>query len=293
MKTTLPELREMKLAGRPIVMVTAYDHPTGRIVDAAGVDLVLVGDSAAEMVLGHDSTVPVTVDDMLLLTRAVARGCRRALVIGDMPFLSYQVSDEDAVRSAGRFLKEAGAGAVKLEGGGETSLSRIRALVAAGIATMGHVGLTPQTETILGGRRAQGRTWQQAARLYEEAVQVEAAGAFAIVLEAVPAPVAERITARLTIPTIGIGAGPGTDGQVLVLHDVLGITEGPGPRFVKRYAELGETIREAVAAYAADVRERGYPGPEHVYTIPPEELSAFEAAIEGERGIRENALADW
>jgi 3-methyl-2-oxobutanoate hydroxymethyltransferase len=291
-KTTLPQLRDKKLSGEPIVMVTAYDYPSGRAVDDAGVDLVLVGDSAARAVLGHASEIPVTMDEMVVLTRAVTRGATGPLVVADLPFMSYQVSVEDAVRNAGRFVKEAGADAVKLEGAGP-SLARIRALSSTGIATMAHIGLTPQSATALGGMRAQGRTWAEAKRLYDEALAVEDAGAFAVVLECVPAAVAERISRRLTIPTIGIGSGPGTDGQVLVLHDLLGITEGLRPRFVKRYAELGAAMREAVAAYASEVRERSYPGPEHTYAISPEDLSAFDTAVEASPRIDTNALADW
>src|SRR5205085_10820821 len=247
---------------------TAYDHPSGRIVDAAGVDLVLVGDSAANVVLGHASTVPATMDEMTMLTAAVSRAVTRALVIGDLPFMSYQVSDAEAVANAGRLIKDGGADVVKLEGA-RPSLERVRALVAAGIGVMGHIGLTPQTATALGGHKAQGRQAEAARRLYLDAVELERAGCFAIVLEAVPAPVAAIITRRLSIPTIGIGSGSGTDGQVLVLHDMLGISAGgPQPRFVKRYAEVGETMATAVAAYAADVREHGYPGDEHTYSIP-------------------------
>jgi 3-methyl-2-oxobutanoate hydroxymethyltransferase len=295
MKLTLPALREMKLARRPIVMITAYDYPGGRIAEEGGADLVLVGDSAANNVLGPPDapTARVTMEEMLVLTRAVARACRQALVIGDLPFLSYQVSDEEAVRSAGRFVKDAGADVVKLEGAGR-SLERVRAIAGAGIPVMGHVGLTPQTATMLGGLRAQGRSWQQAVRLYDDALALQAAGCFAIVLECVPAEVAAAITHRLTIPTIGIGAGPDTDGQVLVFHDLLGISleARRSPRFVKRYAEAGAVMRDAVGAYAAEVRERRFPAREHVYPIAAEELSAFRAAIES--GTPEqNALSDW
>ena len=292
MKASIPMLREMKRDGRPIVMITAYDHPSGRIVDGAGVDLVLVGDSAANVVLGHGSTVPATMDEMTMLTAAVGRAVENALVVGDLPFMSYQVSDAEAVANAGRLIKEGGADVVKLEGAGP-SLDRVRALVAAGIGVMGHIGLTPQTATSLGGHKAQGRQAGDAARLFHDAVALEQAGCFAIVLEAVPAPVAATITERLRIPTIGIGSGPGTDGQVLVLHDLLGISDGgPQPRFVKRYAEIGEAMANAVAAYAADVRTRGYPGAEHTYSIPDDELEAFETAI-GAGSIEDNTLADW
>ena len=295
MKISLPQLHDMKLAGTPIVMVTAYDHPSGRIVDQAGVDMVLVGDSAANTVLGHDavSTVGATMDELLVLTRAVARACTRPLVIGDLPFMSYQVSDEDAVRNGGRFIKEAGADAVKLEGGGQ-SVQRAAALTAAGIPVMGHIGLTPQTATFLGGHKAQGRQWQQAKALYDSAVALQAAGCFAIVLECVPAPVAAAISRRLTIPTIGIGSGAATDGQVLVLHDLLDIRPDADflPKFVKQFAHVGAAMREGVSAYANEVRSRSYPAPEHTYAIDPDQLSAFEIAVEAGAG-GDNVLADW
>ena len=292
MKLSLPALREMKRDGRPIVMITAYDHPSGRIVDAAGVDLVLVGDSAANVVLGHESTVPATMDEMTMLTAAVNRGVENALVIGDLPFMSYQVSDAEAVASAGRLIKEGGADVVKLEGAGP-SLDRVRALVSAGIGVMGHIGLTPQTATALGGHKAQGRQADAARRLFLDAISLERAGCFALVLEAVPAPVATIISRRLAIPAIGIGSGPGTDGQVLVLHDMLGIPgDGREPRFVKRYAEIGEVMGAAVAAYATEVRSHVYPAEEHTYTIPPEELEAFQNAVDA-GSIEENTLADW
>jgi len=282
----------MKRDGRPIVMITAYDHPSGRIVDAAGVDLVLVGDSAANVVLGHESTVPATMDEMTMLTAAVNRGVENALVIGDLPFMSYQVSDAEAVANAGRLIKDGGADVVKLEGAGP-SLERVRALVSAGIGVMGHIGLTPQTATALGGHKAQGRQADAARRLFLDAISLERAGCFALVLEAVPAPVATTISRRLAIPTIGIGSGPGTDGQVLVLHDMLGIPgDGREPRFVKRYAEVGELMGAAVAAYATEVRNHVYPAEEHTYTIPPEELEAFQNAVDA-GSIEENTLADW
>jgi 3-methyl-2-oxobutanoate hydroxymethyltransferase len=282
----------MKRDGLPIVMITAYDHPSGRIVDAAGVDLVLVGDSAANVVLGHESTVPATMDEMTMLTAAVNRGVENALVIGDLPFMSYQVSDAEAVSNAGRLLKEGGADVVKLEGAGP-SLDRVRALVSAGIGVMGHIGLTPQTATALGGHKAQGRQADAARRLFLDAISLERAGCFALVLEAVPAPVATTISRRLAIPTIGIGSGPGTDGQVLVLHDMLGIPgDGREPRFVKRYAEIGELMAAAVAAYATEVRSHVYPAEEHTYTIPPDELEAFQNAVDA-GSIDENTLADW
>ena len=252
-KLPLTELAEYKGRGQKVVMVTAYDFPSGRLVDAAGVDLVLVGDSAAMVVLGHNSTVPATMDEMVILTRAVTRGARRPLVIADMPFGSFQVSNEDALANAIRFVKEAGADAVKVEGGGPT-VARVRALVGAGVPVMGHIGLTPQSATMLGGFKAQGRTAEKAARLVADARELEAAGCFSLVLEAVPAPVAAHITKELTIPTIGIGAGRDCDGQVLVYHDLLGLYEGQAPRFVKRYADVAGAIRAALETYVADVR---------------------------------------
>ena len=277
-KLPLPEIAEMKRRGDRIVMVTAYDAPSGRIADSAGVDLILVGDSAAMVVLGHDSTVPATVDELIMLTRAVNRGATRPLVIADLPFGSYQVSDEQALETAVRFLKEAGADAVKLEGAG-SMLPRVRALTGAGIPVMGHIGLTPQTATMLGGFKAQGRTAAKAAQLYDDAIALENAGCFAVVLEAVPAPVAERITESLTIPTIGIGAGARCDGQVLVWHDMLGLYDGHAPRFVKQYAELAPVIRDALATYAAEVRDGSFPDEHHGYSIPDAELALFEETV--------------
>jgi 3-methyl-2-oxobutanoate hydroxymethyltransferase len=273
-KLPITELAEMKARRQPVVMVTAYDAPGGRLADEAGSDLVLVGDSAAMTVLGHDSTVPASMDEMLMLTRAVTRGARRPLVIADMPFGSFQVSDEAAVENAIRFVKEAGADAVKLEGAG-AMLPRVRAIVDAGIPVMGHLGLTPQSATMLGGYKAQGRSAEKALRLYNDARALEAAGCFALVLEAVPSPVAARITRDLSIPTIGIGAGPDCDGQVLVWHDILGLYEGRTARFVKRYAEIGTAIREALTAYADDVREHRFPEEQHTYAMPDEELEVF------------------
>ena len=277
-KLPLTELVEMKARQQPIVMVTAYDAPGGRLADAAGVDLVLVGDSAAMTVLGHDSTVPATMDEMLMLTRAVTRGARRPLVVADMPFGSFQVSDEDTVRNAIRFVKEAGADAVKLEGAG-AMLDRVRAIVGAGIPVMGHLGLTPQSATMLGGFKAQGRTAEKALRLLADARALEAAGCFSLVLEAVPARVAERVTGELSIPTIGIGAGASCDGQVLVWHDLLGLYEGRTARFVKRYADVAALIREALEEYASDVREHRFPEEQHTYGMPDEEVALFEQAL--------------
>ncbi len=280
-KLPVPELVEMKRRGEKIVMVTAYDAPGARLADAAGVDLILVGDTAAMVVLGHDSTVPVTVDEMLFLTKSVTRAARRPLIVGDLPFGSYQVSDEKALENSIRFVKEAGADVVKLEGAGPM-ISRVRAIVAAGIPVMGHLGLTPQSATALGGFKAQGRTAEKARRMLHDALALEEAGCFALVLEAVPAPVAARITDALEIPTIGIGAGADTDGQVLVYHDMLGLYEGRSPRFVKQYADLAAETRRALEEYVADVRGGTFPEEQHTYSMPAEELEAFETELGAE-----------
>jgi 3-methyl-2-oxobutanoate hydroxymethyltransferase len=280
-KLPLTDLADMKRRRERIVMVTAYDYPSGSLADAAGVDIVLVGDSAAMTVLGYESTVPASMDEMVMLTRAAVRGAKRPLVVADMPFGSFQISDEEAVRSAVRFVKEAGADAVKVEGAGLIA-SRVLALVGAGIPVMGHIGLTPQSATMLGGFRAQGRTSARARQLLEDARTLEQAGCFSLVLEAVPAPVAARITEELTIPTIGIGSGRDCDGQVLVYHDLLGLYQGKEPRFVKRYAELATEIRDAIERYAADVRSGAFPGDEHTYSIPDEELAAFLSGSKAE-----------
>jgi 3-methyl-2-oxobutanoate hydroxymethyltransferase len=284
-KLPLTELADLKRRGQKLVMVTAYDAPSGRLADAAGVELVLVGDSAAMVMLGHDSTVPATIEEMLMLTRAVTRGARRPLVIGDMPFGTFQVSDEHAVENAIRFVKEAGADGVKLEGAGPM-LPRARAIVGAGIPVIGHIGLTPQSATMLGGFKAQGRTAEKARQLREDAHALEAAGCFALVLEAVPPPVAARVTGELAIPTIGIGAGPACDGQVLVWHDLLGLYEGTSPRFAKRYADVAGEIRRALEAYVAEVQSGAFPEQQHTYAMPEEELRAFEQAIGETSGIR-------
>jgi 3-methyl-2-oxobutanoate hydroxymethyltransferase len=276
---TLPLLREKKRLGDPIVMVTAYDYPSARAAESAGVDLVLVGDSAATTVLGFNATTPVELDDMLVLARAVRRGLRTPLLIGDLPFGSYEISDEQAITTALRMVKEAGCEVVKLEGGGEASVRRARAIINAGIPVMGHVGLTPQTSTALGGWKAQGRTAAAAARIAEEALALQRAGCFAIVFEAIPSAVTEELMRLVEIPVIGIGAGPATDGQVLVFHDLLGIRDGLGPRFVKRYANIQQEMNDGVAAYAEDVRTRRYPGPEHTYKIDPAELAELHALL--------------
>jgi 3-methyl-2-oxobutanoate hydroxymethyltransferase len=276
---TLPLLVEKKRLGEPIVMVTAYDYPSARAAEAAGVDLVLVGDSAATTVLGYNATTPVDLEDMLVLTRAARRGLTTPLLIGDLPFGSYEVSDEQAITTAMRMVKEAGCDAVKLEGGGENSVSRARAIVGAGIPVMGHVGLTPQTSTALGGWKAQGRTATAAVRIASEALALQQAGCFALVFEAIPSAVTDELMGLLEIPVIGIGAGPATDGQVLVFHDLLGIRDGLGARFVKRYANLQQEMNDGVSAYAEDVRSRRYPGPEHTYKIDPAELAELRAQL--------------
>jgi 3-methyl-2-oxobutanoate hydroxymethyltransferase len=286
-KLPLPELAAKKRRREKIVMVTAYDAPGARFAEDAGIDVILVGDTAAMVVLGHEgTTVPVTMDEMIFLTRTVTRAARRPIVVGDMPFGSFQVSDEKAVENAIRFVKEGGADAVKLEGAG-TSLSRVRAIVEAGIAVMGHVGLTPQSATMLGGFKTQGKTAHAAQRLVDGALALEDAGAFAVVLEAVPSPVAAEITRRLAVPTIGIGAGRECDGQVLVYHDLLGLTEGHLPRFVKRYANLSREIRDALEHYADDVRSGTFPGDEHTYEMPDEERALFAETAEERKHAQE------
>lgn len=275
---TLPRLAEKKLLGEPIVMVTAYDYPSAQVAQEAGVDVVLVGDSGAMTVLGYPSTVPVSTDEMLMLASAVRRGLKTPLLVGDLPFGSYEASDEQAIATAQRFVKEAGCDAVKLERGG-TSAQRAQAIVQAGIPVMGHVGLTPQTATALGGYRAQGRTSDRALAVARDALALQEAGCFSIVFEAIPAAVAEVLMERIEIPVIGIGAGPATDGQVLVFHDLLGIYDGHAPRFAKRYQEIKAQMVAGVAEYATEVRHRTFPAPEHTYSIDEQELERFRAAL--------------
>jgi 3-methyl-2-oxobutanoate hydroxymethyltransferase len=261
---TVRDIRAFKDRGERFTMLTAYDAHSARLLDEAGIPLILVGDTLGMVMLGFDSTVPVTMEQMLHHTAAVRRGATNAFVIGDMPFMSYQGSIEDGMVNAGRFLKEAGASSVKLEGGGRTT-ELVDRLTEAGIPVMGHLGLTPQSVNQIGGYRVQGRTDEQAHRILEDAKDLEAAGIFSLVLEAVPSSLARQVTASLSVPTIGIGAGPHCDGQVLVWHDFLGITDGKPPKFVKRYAELGEEIRNAASSFAAEVAAGEYPGPEHSY----------------------------
>jgi 3-methyl-2-oxobutanoate hydroxymethyltransferase len=274
---TLPRLEKKRL-GEPIVMVTAYDYPSAQVAQEVGVDMVLVGDSGAMTVLGYPSTIPVSVDEMLMLAGAVRRGLHTPFLVGDLPFGSYEASDEQAIATAQRFIKEAGCDAVKLERGG-TSVQRARAIVAAGIPVMGHVGLTPQTATALGGYRAQGRTAEQAIAVARDAIALQEAGCFSIVLEAIPAAVASEIMARVEIPVIGIGAGPATDGQVLVFHDLLGIYDGHVARFAKRFADVRAHMVAGVAEYASEVRSRAFPAPEHCYSIDDDQLAQFRAGL--------------
>jgi len=261
---TVPDLLAMKAAGRRIVMLTCYDAAFARLLEQAEVDVLLVGDSVNQVLAGHETTLSATLDQMIYHAASVRRGARRALVFVDLPFLTYQVSPTEAIRNAGRVLQESGAHGVKLEGG-RPMAETVRALVDRGIPVIGHLGLTPQSVHALGGYRVQGREAAAAERLLADALALEEAGACAIVLELLPAALAKRITASLTIPTIGIGAGAGCDGQVLVLHDMLGLNEMFNPKFLKRYAELGEAVRAAVRSYAAEVRDGTYPGPEHTF----------------------------
>ena len=275
---TLSRLAEKKALGEPIVMVTAYDYPSAQVAETAGVDVVLVGDSGAMTVLGYPSTVPVSVDEMLMLAGAARRGLTTPLLVGDMPFGSYEVSNEQAIATAQRFVKEAGCDAVKLERGG-SSVDRARAIVEAGIPVMGHVGLTPQTATALGGYRSQGRTAERALEVTRDALALEEAGCFAIVFEAVPAALTETVMPQIEVPVIGIGAGLATDGQVLVFHDLLGIYDGHAARFVKRYANVRQAMIDGVAAFTEDVRERRYPEPEHGYTMAPDEVARLRELL--------------
>jgi 3-methyl-2-oxobutanoate hydroxymethyltransferase len=280
---SLTTLAEKKALGEPIVMVTAYDFPSAQVAEEAGVDVVLVGDSGAMTVLGHPSTVPVTTDELLMLAKAVRRGLSTPLLIGDMPFGSYEASNEEAIRSAQRFIKEAACDAVKIERGG-TSVERARALVGAGIPVMGHVGLTPQTATALGGYRSQGRTAERAVGVLQDALALQDAGCFAIVFEAIPSALTEAIMPRMEIPVIGIGAGPAADGQVLVFHDLLGIYAGHAARFVKRYASVREEMIKGVSAFADEVRTRKYPEEEHGYTMAPDEIARLHELLREQTG---------
>jgi len=273
-KVTILDVKDKKEKGEPITMLTAYDYPTGLLVDQAGIDIILVGDSLAMVVLGHENTVAVTMDEMLHHCKAVARGAKYPLLIGDMPFMSYQVDEKEAVRNAGRFLKEGGMDVIKLEGGRDMA-STVRAIVDAGIPVMGHIGLTPQTISKLGGYRVQGKDVATAKALLDDAWALESAGAFSLILEAIPSPVAKLITERVSIPTIGIGAGPDCDGQVLVIHDLIGLFDRFVPKFVKKYANIFPAIVEALEGYRDEVIAGTFPGPEHGYSMDDEALQAL------------------
>ncbi len=278
---SLPDLAELKANGEPIVMVTAYDYPSATVAEEAGVDIVLVGDSAANVVLGYPGTEQVSMDEMIMLGKAVRRGLRTPLMVGDMPMGSYESSNELAIQNAQRLVKETGCQTVKLEAGG-ISVERARAIVRSGIPVMGHVGLTPQTATALGGYKAQGKTAKDAIKLCEDALALQSVGCFAIVFEAVPAAITEAIVKKLEIPSIGIGAGPSTSGQVLVFHDLLGITTGHMAKFVKRYASVHDEMVAAVERYGKEVRSRYFPEPDHVYSVEPAELAEFRGYLDQE-----------
>ena len=274
-KVTITDLQDMKKGGKKITMLTAYDYPMARLVDDAGIDCILVGDSLGMVVLGYDSTVPVTMDEMIHHSKAVRRGTRQAFLIGDMPFMSYQISKEEAIRNAGRFMKEACCDAVKLEGGYD-SIEVTEAIIGAGIPVLGHLGLTPQTVSKLGGYKIQGKDASSAARILDEALRLEKVGCFAIVLECVPDMVAKIISEKLTIPTIGIGAGSYCDGQVLVTNDMVGLFDRFVPTFVKQYVRLAPEISDGLKRYIEDVRTGVFPGPEHSFTIKAEEVKKLK-----------------
>jgi 3-methyl-2-oxobutanoate hydroxymethyltransferase len=278
-KTTILDLQSKKRRGMPVTMMTAYDYPSALLVDRAGIDVILVGDSLGMVVLGLESTVPVTMEEMLHHCRAVARGARRSLLVGDMPFMSYQADISEAIRNAGRFMKEGVMHSVKLEGGQEVADS-VAAIINAGIPVMGHIGLTPQSASKLGGYRVQGKSAVDAMRLLHDAQALQEAGCYSIVLEAVPAPVAQAISERLIIPTIGIGAGVGCDGQVLVYHDLVGMFDRFTPKFVRRYAEVGDAISSALRSFVKDVEDRNYPAEEHTYSIDETELQKLYELLE-------------
>jgi 3-methyl-2-oxobutanoate hydroxymethyltransferase len=288
---SLPRLAEMKENGEPIVMVTAYDYPSATVAETVGVDIVLVGDSAANVVLGYDRTDLVSMDEMIMLGKAVRRGLKTPLMVGDMPMGSYEASDELAILSAQRLIKETGCQAVKLEAGG-VSVQRARAIVQSGIPVMGHLGLTPQTATSLGGYKAQGKSARAAIQMNDDAFALQAAGCFAVVFEAVPAEIATTIAERLDIITIGIGAGGSTSGQVLVFHDLLGITTGHMAKFVKRYADVHESMVAAVGRYADEVRGGSFPGPEHLYAIDEDELEDFRRHVD-DRALASAKAWEW
>lgn len=270
-KITIPDILKKKREGKKITMLTAYDYPSGRLIDEAGIDMILVGDSLAMTILGYESTVPVTIEEMIHHSKAVKRGVKYALLIGDMPFMSYNINEKETVRNAGRFIKEGGCGAIKLEGGGDMA-DTVRTLVKAGIPVMGHIGLTPQTATQLGGFKVQGKDAGSAQRLLDSALVLEKAGCFALVLECVPDKLAKLITGKLEIPTIGIGAGPCCDGQVLVTNDMIGLFDRFVPKFVKKYADLWPELSGAFSRYREDVEGGKFPAEEHSFAMNESEL---------------------
>jgi 3-methyl-2-oxobutanoate hydroxymethyltransferase len=275
-KITPVDIQGMKKQGKKMTMLTAYDYPMALLEDRAGIDIILVGDSLAMTVLGHENTLPVTMDEMIHHTKAVVRGAKHCLIVGDMPFMSYNTSEREAILNAGRLMKEAGADAVKLEGGASVK-DIVRAIVKGGIPVMGHIGLTPQTISMLGGFKVQGKDAQAAQNIIDDALSLEDAGAFSVVLEAVPAPIAKMVTERLTIPTIGIGAGVHCDGQVLVVHDMLGLFDRFTPKFAKRYVNLSEQILKAFEAYRDEVLQGTFPTDQHSFHIDEKELSKIKA----------------
>lgn len=274
-KITPVDIQAMKNEGKKITMLTAYDYPTALLEDRAGIEIILVGDSLGMTVLGYENTIPVTMEEMIHHTKAVARGAKYALILGDMPFMSYNTSERDAILNAGRFMKEAKADAVKLEGGASVR-DIVRAIVKAGIPVMGHIGLTPQTISMLGGFKVQGKDAQAAQKIIDDALLLEDAGAFCVLLEAVPAPIAKRVTERLTVPTIGIGAGVHCDGQVLVVHDMLGLFDRFTPRFAKRYVNLSEVILNAFETYREEVFKEKFPADQHSFHIDQKELEKLK-----------------
>jgi 3-methyl-2-oxobutanoate hydroxymethyltransferase len=271
-KMTPVSIQAMKNEGKKICMLTAYDYPTALLEDRAGIDIILVGDSVGNTVLGYENTIPVTMQEMIHHTKAVTRGAKYALIIGDMPFMSFNVSEREAILNAGRFMKEGGADAVKLEGGASVE-DIVKVIVKAGIPVMGHIGLTPQTISMLGGFKVQGKDAQAAQKIIDDALLLEDAGAFSVVLEAIPAPIAKRVTERLKIPTIGIGAGIDCDGQVLVVHDMIGLFDRFTPKFVKRYVNLSELMLKAFSSYKEEVLKGEFPTDQHSYHIDEKELS--------------------
>ena len=274
-KMTPVDIQAMKKEGKKIAMLTAYDYPLALLEDRAGIDIILVGDSVAMTVLGYENTLPVTMDEMIHHTKAVVRGAKHPLIIGDMPFMSYNISEREAILNAGRFMKEGGADAVKLEGGASVK-EIVRAIVKGGIPVMGHIGLTPQTISMLGGFKVQGKDAQAAQKIIDDALSLEDAGAFSVLLEAVPAPIAKMVTERLRVPTIGIGAGIHCDGQVLVVHDMLGLFDRFTPKFAKKYVNLSELILKALESYGEEVRKGEFPTDQHSFHIDEKELSKIK-----------------